>query len=114
MVAWKRLPGVAERDHRLSGKQIRQRNVCRIPVVAVRQYEVRGPFKAGVRKNVLDQHAFPHGIELGPGRDTVNIPSHLGLRQGVELAPVPHFGGLRADLDGEFPIGSINERRGSG
>lgn len=53
-------------------------------------------------------------IELGPGRDAVDVPGHLGLGQGIELAPVPHLGGLRADLDREFPIGGIHERRGPG
>ena len=40
MIAGKWLARITEGDHRFPGKQIRQRDVCRIIIVAVRQDEI--------------------------------------------------------------------------
>ena len=80
MIAGKRLARIVEGDHRFPGKQIRQRDVCRIIIVAVRQDEIGGPIEPCICKDVFDEYALPGGIQLGPGRDAVNVSGHLGLR----------------------------------
>ena len=77
----------------------------------MRQDEISGPVEPCIRKDVFNEDALPYGIQLGPRGHTVNILGHLGLWQGVKLAPVPHFDRLRADFDGEFPISQLHVRR---
>ena len=114
MIAWKWLALVVQSDHRLPRQHVGQRNIRRIPVVAMRQDEVGWPLNPCCRKDVLDEHALPCSIELGPGRHTVNVFGHLRFRQGVELAPIPDLNGSRADLDRELPVGGFHVRGRSG
>lgn len=79
MIAGKWLARITEGDHRFPGKQIRQRDVCRIIIVAVRQDEIGRPIKLCICKDVFNEYTLPNGIQFGPRGDAVNILCHLGL-----------------------------------
>src|SRR5262249_54070190 len=65
-------------------------------------------------QNVVDQHPFPRGIELGPGGDAMDVTRHMRDRQGVEFGPAPGLQWSRPDLEREDPVRDADARRWPG
>src|SRR5262249_43216243 len=78
------------RHQAFATEQVLERQVGRIPAVAVR-HEVRGRrlLEARRREQVVDRDSLPDGPELAPLGHAVDVDRELGLRQRLEVLPGP-------------------------
>src|SRR6185295_5439827 len=88
----------------LAIEQVLERQVGRVPAVAVRhQVGRRRLVEARRREQVVDRDPLPGGPELAPFGHAVDVDRELGLRQRLELIPGPLAKERPTVLQGQVP-----------
>ena len=85
----------------------RQRQVGRVALLRVGEHELRPGPQLRSAEDLLDRHAFPGRVELGPAGDAVDVGLDRLARQRLELGPGEAERAVHFPEDLEVPGGQV-------